>query len=82
MTAQYVARVLDCTGVMVWGNGFGDYITAENAAQAKAIAEQQFRDPGPVPRDPEEREFFIHVNKVRRSIIAHGFTVEVRRRRA
>jgi hypothetical protein len=78
---DYIFRVLDSFGVMVMGNGYGDYIQAPNAADAKRQAEAIFLAPDPEPSNALEAKFLASIGATRRRIIANGYTIEVKRRR-
>ena len=42
---QFVARATNPLGIVVWGNGWGDYIDATDAQAAKARAVELFLEP-------------------------------------
>lgn len=81
MARQYLFRVLDQFGVMVMGNGYGDYIEASSAAEAKAKAEAIWRAPDPKPKNDMEAAFLAKIGETRRRIIAAGYSIEVKVRR-
>lgn len=81
MQHQYIFRVFDSLGAMVMGNGYGDYVDASCATEAREKAEAIFLSPDPEPSNEMEAKFLASISATRKRVIANGYSIEVRRKK-
>jgi hypothetical protein len=78
---RFSATITDKTGVPIWGKGYGDYIEAPDAATARQLADREFRQPLPTPKDDDAlgAKFLASVRAKFEAAVRDGYTITVRK---